>query len=59
MQSGVIPKTLKKERLRENFELFDFLMEEKDMLEINKLQSNTRFLKERHYMLSKGLPLYS
>jgi D-xylose reductase len=40
---AIIPKTSKKERLKENSDLFSWNLEEKDMNSIDKLNKNKRY----------------
>ena len=37
---SVIPKTVNKDRMRQNFEVFDFELNDNDMLEMNILSRN-------------------
>lgn len=39
----VIPKSSNQKRIKENFELFDFVLSVEDMKEIDKLNTNTRY----------------
>ena len=43
LQRGIvcIPKSTKKERMEENFNVFDFVLEEEDMARIAALDTNT------------------
>ncbi|MCC3645108.1 aldo/keto reductase [Cytobacillus firmus] len=45
LQNGimVIPKSVKKDRLRENADIFDFILTEDEMRQINALNNNHRF----------------
>lgn len=56
----VIPKTSKVERLKENFQLFDFELDEADMDAIRKLDRGTRYNDPGEFCVDKGksIPIY-
>lgn len=56
----VIPKTSKVERLKENFELFDFELDDLEMAEIAKLDRGTRYNDPGVFCVGMGhsIPIY-
>ena len=57
IQSGfiTIPKSIKAERMRENYNIFDFSLDEGDMAEINKLDGKKGRLQYGPFLLRVGL----
>jgi 2,5-diketo-D-gluconate reductase A len=49
----VIPKTSHIERMKENFEVFDFVLDEKDIAEIKKLDQKTSYTNRPETMLKE------
>jgi 2,5-diketo-D-gluconate reductase A len=49
----VIPKTSHIERMKENFEVFDFILDEKDISEIKKLDQKTSYTNRPETMLKE------
>ena len=49
----VIPKTIHIERMKENFEIFDFMLDEKDLSEIKKLDQKISYTNRPETMLKE------
>ncbi|XP_014287909.1 aldo-keto reductase family 1 member D1 isoform X2 [Halyomorpha halys] len=58
MDRGVaaLPRTLKKERLKENFNIFDFSLSEKDILVLDCLNKDERYMELKEYSNHKYYP---
>jgi len=52
----VIPKSATKERVTENFDVFNFSLAQEDMVEIDKLNRNARMIAAPFLMGSKYYP---
>ena len=49
----VIPKTTHIERMKENFDIFDFMLDEKDLSEIKKLDQKISYTNRPESMLKE------
>ncbi len=47
--TAIVPKTSSSERLRENFEIFDFNLNDEEMAAISKLNLNQRYNDPGHF----------
>ena len=58
--TAIIPKTTKIARLKENIDLFDFALTEKEMGQVNALNKNHRYNDPGHFCEGMGLffPIY-
>ena len=54
----IIPKTTKTHRLAENFNVFDFKMEDSEYDSITALDKNVRFFEPKNWKTRHCLPLY-